>query len=80
MVNLNSGIPFKSGCGYVVIVPDADNGRVWIETGKNGIFDYRINRCGDRGTHGFDSWGIRDETVSWSVSVRFSVPGEAERI
>src|SRR5690242_17550000 len=42
VMNLHAGKPFERGGGYVVIVADAQDGRVRVEAGKNRIF-YRHN-------------------------------------
>jgi hypothetical protein len=41
VVDLNSWVPFKSGCGDVVVLANPQDGRVGVEAWKNWVSDLR---------------------------------------
>jgi len=47
VVDLNSWIPFESGCGNIVVLANPQNGRVGVEAWENRVSDLR---------HGDEEW------------------------
>ena len=39
MVDLHAGVPFEGRGGDVVVFADPEDGRVWVETWEDGVFD-----------------------------------------